>query len=163
GNDLKGTIVGNVLHFVATDNRGNTTEVDARFVGDKVTGHMSTTFSNAPKEHMKHSFSGYALKERPAGPARTIEFKPAEFHSRFSADITPIETIWPGDTIHTQTIDSGGVDEHGLTRALYGNPQTGPFYVGEAERGDVLAVHIKHLRLNRDYADSLDAWGGPQG
>src|SRR5258708_7455348 len=81
GDDPKGTIVGNVLHFVATDNRGNTTEVDARFVGDKVTGHMSTTFSNAPKEHMKHSFSGYALKERPAGPARTIEFKPAEFHN----------------------------------------------------------------------------------
>jgi hypothetical protein len=54
-------------------------------------------------------------------------------------------------------IDSGGVDEHGLTKALYGNPQTGPFYVGGAESGDVLAVHIKRLRLNRDYADSLDA------
>jgi amidase len=49
------------------------------------------------------------------------------------------------------------VDEHGVTKALYGNPQTRPFYVGGAESGDVLAVHIKHLRLNRDYADSLDA------
>jgi amidase len=49
------------------------------------------------------------------------------------------------------------VDEHGVTKALYGNPQTGPFYVGGAEIGDVLAVHIKRLRLNRDYADSLDA------
>src|SRR5258708_3669676 len=74
GDALKGTIAGNLLHFVATDNRGNTTEVDARFVGDKVTGQMSITSSNAPKEHRKHSFSGYALKERPAGPARTIEF-----------------------------------------------------------------------------------------
>src|SRR5262249_19210992 len=41
GDALKGTIAGNLLHFVATNNRGNTTEVDARFVGDKVTGHMS--------------------------------------------------------------------------------------------------------------------------
>jgi acetamidase/formamidase len=118
---------------------------------------MLITFSNAPKEHIKHGFYGYALQERPDGPARTIEFTPAEFYNRFSADIAPVVTIWPGDTIHTKTIDSGGVDEHGVTRALYGNPQTGPFYVGEAERGDVLAVHIKRLRLNRDYADSLDA------
>ena len=157
GDALKGTIAGNLLHFVATDNRGNTTEVEARLAGDKVTGQMLITFSNAPKEHIKHSFYGYALPERPAGPARTIEFAPVEFYNRFSADIAPVVTIWPGDTIHTKTLDSGGVDEHGVTRALYGNPQTGPFYVGEAESGDVLAVHIKRLRLNRDYADSLDA------
>jgi acetamidase/formamidase len=86
-----------------------------------------------------------------------VEFKPTKFYNRFSADIASVLTVWPSDTIHTQTIDSGGVDEHGVTRALYGNPQTGPFYVGGAESGDVLAVHIKRLRLNRDYADSLDA------
>jgi len=139
GDALKGKIAGNLLHFVATDNRGNTTEVEARLAGDKVTGQMLITFSNAPKEHIKHSFYGYALRERPAGPARTIEFAPAEFYNRFSADIAPVATIWPGDTIHTKTIDSGGVDEHGVTRALYGNPQTGPFYVGEAESGIAVA------------------------
>lgn len=157
GDALAGTLSGTHLQFVATDKRNNTTEVDARLAGDKLTGEMSVTLSNAPKTHLKHTFSGYPLKERPAGPPRTVEFKPTNFYNRFSAEITPVLTIWPGDTIHTQTIDSGGVDERGVTRALYGNPQTGPFYVGGAERGDVLAVHIKGLRLNRDYADSLDA------
>ena len=97
------------------------------------------------------------MPERPAGPPRQIEFSPTHFYNQISADTPPALTIWPGDTIHTTTIDSGGVDEHGVTRALYGNPQTGPFYVGNAKPGDVLAVHLKQLRLNRDYADSLDA------
>jgi acetamidase/formamidase len=157
GNPVAGKISGTHLHFIATDKRNNTTEVDAQLGGDKVTGEMSVTLSNAPEEHVRHSFSGYALKERPAGPPRNVEFKPTKFYNRFSAEITPVLTVWPGDTIHTQTIDSGGVDEHGVTKALYGNPQTGPFYVGGAESGDVLAVHIKRLRLNRVYADSLDA------
>ncbi|WP_426753756.1 acetamidase/formamidase family protein [Myxococcus sp. Y35] len=56
----------------------------------------------------------------------------------------------------THTVDSGGVDARGVTRALYGNPQTGPFYVGTAAAGDTLVVHLKRLRLNRDWADSLD-------
>ncbi|MDC6636337.1 acetamidase/formamidase family protein, partial [Leclercia adecarboxylata] len=46
---------------------------------------------------------------------------------------------------------------NGQTRALFGNPQTGPFYVMEAEPGDVLAIHLKRLRLIRDYADSLNS------
>jgi amidase len=157
GNPIAGKISGTHLHFIATDKRNNTTEVDAQLDADKLTGEMSVTLSNVPEEHVKHSFSGYALKERAAGPPRNVEFTPTKFYNRFSAEITPVLTIWPGDTIHTQTIDSGGTDEHGVTRALYGNPQTGPFYVGGAESGDVLAVHIRHLRLNRDYADSLDA------
>jgi amidase len=157
GDSLIGRVSGNHLHFVATDNRKNITEVEALLDGDRMTGGMSVTFSNAPRDHVHHTFSGYALKTRPDGPPTTVEFKPTKFYNRFSAEIAPVLTVWPGDTIHTQTIDSGGVDEHGVTKALYGNPQTGPFYVGGAESGDVLAVHIKHLRLNRDYADSLDA------
>jgi len=69
-------------------------------------------------------------------------------------------TLWPGDSVETTTLDSGGVDQHGVTRALYGNPQTGPFYVMGAEAGDTLVVHLRRLRLNRDWADSLDALVG---
>lgn len=36
------------------------------------------------------------------------------------------------------------------------NPQTGPFFVAGANPGDTLVVHIRRLKLNRDYADSLD-------
>ena len=157
GISLTGKISGGHLHFLAVDQRKNSTEVDAKLNGDKMTGEISVTSSNAPKDPVRHNFLGSALKDRAAGPPTTVDFKPTKFYNRFSAEIAPVLTIWPGDTIHTQTIDSGGVDEHGVTKALYGNPQTGPFYVGGAESGDVLAVHIKRLRLNRDYADSLDA------
>jgi hypothetical protein len=64
GDSLIGKVSGSHLHFVATDKCTDTTEVDARLDGDKVTGEMSVTFSNAPKEHVRHTFSGYALKER---------------------------------------------------------------------------------------------------
>ncbi|HEV8693481.1 MAG TPA: acetamidase/formamidase family protein [Lysobacter sp.] len=80
-----------------------------------------------------------------------------DYSNEFSPHREPILTIWPGDTVHTTTIDSGGVDENGVTRALFGNPQTGPFYVATASPGDTLAVKIKRLRANRDYADSLDS------
>jgi len=35
-----------------------------------------------------------------------------------------------------------------------GNPQTGLFYVGGAQPGDTIAVHIIGLRLTRDTAGS---------
>jgi hypothetical protein len=38
----------------------------------------------------------------------------------------------PGDTIHTTTVDAGGVDENGVHRVRGGNPETGLFYVESA-------------------------------
>jgi acetamidase/formamidase len=154
---LTGTISGSRIQFTVVDNRNNTTEVRAELQQDAMSGELSVAMFGSRENPAKHRFSGRVLETKPARPPKTVEFKPSKFYNRFSAEIEPVLTIWPDDTIHTQTIDSGGVDEHGVTRALYGNPQTGPFYVGGAERGDLLAVHIKRLRLNRDYADSLDA------
>jgi acetamidase/formamidase len=65
--------------------------------------------------------------------------------------------INPGDTVHTTTVDAGGNDEHDQKRVAGGNPETGPFYINGAMPGDTLAVHILHLRLNRDWAGSDDA------
>jgi amidase len=158
GDSLSGTLSASHLHFVATDQRLNTTEVNAEVVRGMISGDMTVKMNGSRDTAVKHSFTGTALEMRAPGPLKTVEFSPTKFYNRFSAEILPVLTIWPGDTIHTQTIDSGGIDEHGVTRALYGNPQTGPFYVGGAESGDVLAVHIKRLRLNRDYAESLDAF-----
>jgi amidase len=39
---------------------------------------------------------------------------------------------------------------------LFGNPQVGPFFVVGAQPGDTLAITLTSLKLNRDYADSLD-------
>jgi acetamidase/formamidase len=67
-----------------------------------------------------------------------------------------VVSVFPGDTIHTTTVDAGGTDEKGVTRVLGGNPQTGPFFIETAGPGDVLMVHLTHLRLNRDWAISDD-------
>lgn len=157
GDRLTGTVSGSHVHFTATDEKNNTTEVAGELRQSAMGGEMSLTMAGSPDVHVKHQFTGRTLETQPIRPPKTVEFKPTKFYNRFSAEIAPVLTIWPGDTIHTQTLDSGGIDEHGVTKALYGNPQTGPFYIGGAESGDVLAVHIKRLRLNRDYADSRDA------
>jgi acetamidase/formamidase len=94
-------------------------------------------------------------KTRPAAP-RTLDFEPTDFHRTFSPSIPPVLRIWPGDVVRTRTVDAAGVDEKGKTRVLGGNPQTGPFYVEGAMPGDVIAVHIRRLRLNRPTAISDD-------
>jgi amidase len=94
-------------------------------------------------------------KDRPPAP-RTLDFEPVEFHRVFSSAIPSVLKLWPGDTVRTRTVDAAGVDEHGKTRVLGGNPQTGPFYVEGAMPGDVLVVRIRKLRLNRTTAISDD-------
>ena len=91
--------------------------------------------------------------DKPASP-RTLDFEPKQFHRVFSSTIEPVLRIWPGDTVRTWTVDAGGVDAAGKSRVLGGNPQTGPFYVEGAMPGDVLAVHVKKLTLNRPSAIS---------
>jgi len=154
---LTGTLTGNQIHFTSKDKSGQLYDVVATLAGDTLSGELTITDTANPPVVGKYALSAYAILQRALGPPRTVDFQPTHYSNQFSADIPSVFTIWPGDTIHTTTVDSGGVDEHGITRALYGNPQTGPFYVGSANPGDVLAIHIKRLRLNRDYADSLDS------
>jgi len=154
---LTGALTGNQIHFTSKDKSGQLYDVVATLAGDTLTGELTITDTANPPVVGKHALSAYAISQRAPGPPRTVDFQPTHYYNQFSADIPAVFTIWPGDTIHTTTVDSGGVDERGVTRALYGNAQTGPFYVGNAKPGDVLAIHIKRLRLNRDYADSLDA------
>lgn len=94
-------------------------------------------------------------RDRPAAP-RTLDFEPVEFHRAFSASTPPVLRIWPGDVVRTKTVDAAGVDEKGKSRVLGGNPQTGPFYIEGAMPGDVIAVHLRRVRLNRATAISDD-------
>jgi amidase len=89
-----------------------------------------------------------------AGPPRSISFEPTEFHRRFSGAIAPALHIFPGDTVKTRTIDAGGVDWNGVRRSSGGNPETGPFYVEGAVPGDVVAIRLHKVRLNRDFANA---------
>ncbi len=87
------------------------------------------------------------------------EFVPKVYHNQFSGQIEPALRIRPGDTVHTTTVDAGGVDANGAHVAAGGNPLTGPFYVEGAWPGDTLVIRLNRVRLNRDtagtYSDSV--------
>ncbi|HJQ25019.1 MAG TPA: acetamidase/formamidase family protein [Blastocatellia bacterium] len=91
---------------------------------------------------------------RPADAPRVHTFEPKQFHRLFSGTIEPVLKIFPGDTVHTWSVDAGGTDHQSVRRSLGGNPQTGPFYIEGALPGDTLVVQLKRVRLNRDFAVS---------
>ncbi|MGV7206666.1 acetamidase/formamidase family protein [Oxalobacteraceae bacterium A2-2] len=147
---------GGALRFTATDKNQAEYRYSATSAGDTYAGTADFPDNNYAERRVTHSFTARRIPERAAAGPQTHDYAPTSFSNEFSPHRAPVLTIWPGDSVHTQTIDSGGMDEHGNTRALYGNPQTGPFYVAGAMPGDTLVVHFKRLRLNRDWADSLD-------
>lgn len=156
GDRVVGEVKANRIAFSATDRDGRQSRYSATVVGNRLTGNVDAPDTNDPKARVSHRFTAWRLPERPAGGARTVDFRSKDYSNTFNADRPPVLTVWPGDSVHTTTIDSGGVDELGVTRALFGNPQTGPFFIAGAEPGDTLVVRLKQVKLNRDYADSLD-------
>jgi len=76
----------------------------------------------------------------------------------------PALTAKSGDAVVAPTRDAGGFNEkmepmpedmkqHSASTLLSErNPQVGPVYVEGAEPGDILAVTIQRIKLNRDYA-----------
>ncbi len=91
---------------------------------------------------------------RPPGSPSQHNFEATQFHRHFSGAIPPALKIFPGDTVHTDTVDAGGVDKNGVRRSQGGNPLSGPFYVEGAFSGDTLVIHFNRIRLNRDTARS---------
>lgn len=156
GDPLEGTIRGKAIRFTAKDRNGTTYGYAGTLAGATMAGEADMPDSNHPGVRIPHRFTARRLPERPAGGPTTWDYVPESFSNLFSADRPPVLTIWPGDSVRTSTIDSGGVDAHDVTRALFGNPQTGPFFIAGAAPGDTLAVHIVRLTPNRDWADSLD-------
>ncbi len=157
GDKLEGTVNGDAVHFVARNGHKDTFEVRATLKEGTLTGTLVATDASEPG----HSYT-FALTAKPAPPLQhhapqSHDFKPTVFYRQFSALNKPVLTVAPGDTIHTTTVDAGGTDASNIRRSAGGNPQTGPFYIEGAMPGDVLVVHIKKLRLNRDWAESDDA------
>lgn len=154
-----GVRIANEYIFTATASDQTTYSYRAKIRQDDLVDLIGTADfpdSNQPQLRVQHTFSARQISKRIRNTPTTHRYFPSSYSNSFSPDRQPVLTIWSGDTVQTTTIDSGGVDEHGITVALYGNPQTGPFYIADADVGDVVAIHIKRLRLNRDYADSLD-------
>jgi len=156
GDKLEGSVKGNSVHFLAKDEQGGSEEGSATILGDSMSGTIVYIDSSNPSHPVTAHFTARLAPKRPAGPAKRHEFTPAVFYRQFSPHFAPVLTVNPGDSIHTTTVDAGGVDEKGIARVLGGNPETGPFYVESAVPGDTLVVHFTKVRLNRDWAQSDD-------
>lgn len=89
--------------------------------------------------------------------AETHRISATEYHNTFSFAHRPILKIKPGDRVITQTIDARGFDLRGRKLGERPNPQTGPFFIEGAERGDVLVVRFERIEPNRAtaWSDSL--------
>ena len=87
-----------------------------------------------------------------AGPPRTLEYPPTQYHPLTSAIPAPVLRVRPGDLVRTSTIDPYGLDAHDASVSMPGNPGTGPFYVEGALPGDTVGIQIVSLRPNRSTA-----------
>lgn len=90
--------------------------------------------------------------------SKTIHFKPTAYHKRFSHKIPPVLKVSPGDTIHSESVDALGFDKTGTRITERGNPLTGPFYIEGAMPGDIVAITLTKVALNRNYATTLEGF-----
>ncbi|HXM43692.1 MAG TPA: acetamidase/formamidase family protein [Bryobacteraceae bacterium] len=156
GDKLEGTLTGEALHFLAKDEHGGSEELTATLQSGAMSGTIVFVDGDDKEHPSTHQFTATLVPQRRSGAPQRFDFTPSIFHRQFSAANKPVLTVFPGDTIHTTTVDAGGTDEKGVARVLGGNPETGPFYIETAAPGDTLVVHLTRLRLNRDWAISDD-------
>jgi acetamidase/formamidase len=93
------------------------------------------------------------------------QLEPEVYYYTFAAH-EPALRVHDGDTVIAETRDAFGLDaernalpEHMKPRApgtklRESNPVVGPVYVEEAEEGDLLAVHVRRIRITREVAIS---------
>jgi hypothetical protein len=153
---LEGTLTGESLHFLAKDDHGGSEELTATVRSGVISGTIVFVDGDDKEHPTTHRFTATPVPQRRSGEPQRHDFTPSTFYRQFSAATKPVLAVFPGDTIHTNTVDAGGTDEKGVARVLGGNPETGPFYIETAAPGDTLAVHLTRLRLNRDWAVSDD-------
>lgn len=84
------------------------------------------------------------------------EFTPDHYHITLGPH-EPVLSVRSGDTIVTTTVDARGYDHRREQITPRGNPQTGPFFVEDAEPGDTLVVRLDRIEPNREIGWSLSA------
>jgi amidase len=129
--------------------------VQHSYVGTVGNQGMSGTVTMAGTDvNLDGNWTAQRMPQNNPASRRNLDFNPTEFHRVLSAEVPPVMKIWPGDTVHTKSVDAGGQDEKSVYRVAGGNPLTRPFYVEGAMPGDTVAITIKRLQLNRDWAMS---------
>jgi acetamidase/formamidase len=86
--------------------------------------------------------------------AETHQIVPQQYYRTFSHTNPVLKRVKAGDVVITKTVDSGGQNERGEQVTPGSNPLTGPFYVEGAEPGDALVVHLRKVRLNRNWGST---------
>ena len=157
GQAVSGNADERTIAFRYERGRGQFAEYSGTIDGQRMSGMAIYPAGNDRGRRTEHDFRAWLVPERATDEAQQHVYEPTNFAPTYDADRHPVLVVWPGDSVTTKTIDSGGVDENGKTRALFGNPQTGPFFIAGAEAGDTLVIHLRRVDTNRDYADSLDA------
>lgn len=145
GAEFKGIVDGDKIE-AGTDN-GRSASLKGIVSGDRMEGEAVIPSG------LKGRWTAERVKPAARGSA-VHEFTPVQFQRYLSAAIAPVLRIVPGDTVRTWSVDAGGRDAAGKVLSLGGNPLTGPFYIEGANPGDVLAVKLVKVRLNRDWAGS---------
>lgn len=87
-----------------------------------------------------------------AGQAREVLAQ--KYYRTFSHSHPVLARIKPGEVIFTRTLDASGKDAAGEQRHEPGNPLTGPFYIEGAAPGDGIVIHLRKVRLNRNWGYS---------
>src|SRR5258706_8398831 len=151
---IGGTVNGNTIRLTLKG-QDSADEFNGTLSANSMTGTLIHT-ETGDQNPQKTSWSAQRVPAKRAGPPQRHEFVPTIFYRQYSASNPPVLHIWPGDTVHTTTVDAGGTDEKSVTRVLGGNPETGPFYIETAMPGDILAVRVNRVRLNRTWAVSDD-------
>lgn len=91
-----------------------------------------------------------------SGQSRSITFKPTVYYNNFSHKFPYVLLVHQGDTIISESTDAGGFDKNGVRVAKSGNPLTGPFYIDSASPGDIIAITLINVSLNRGSATSVE-------
>ncbi|HEY6328557.1 MAG TPA: acetamidase/formamidase family protein [Blastocatellia bacterium] len=152
--DIKvvGTLTGDKVQLELSDRQGAVAVLAGMVNGQGLSG--TGTMANDKSEF---TWTARRSPARPPDAPRHYEFQATEYHRYFSATTPPALHIFPGDSVHTNTVDAGGWDKDHIRRSMGGNPLSGPFYVEGAAPGDTLVVHFTKIRLNRDTAESGDS------
>ena len=117
-------------------------------------------FAGQKKFHMKNIFiTAFLISGLTAwGQPKRVDFNPTTYYRNFSHKIPPVIKIAQGDTLVSESVDAGGLDKTGTRVAERGNPLTGPFYIEGASPGDIIAITLTKVSLNRDYATTVETF-----
>ena len=103
---IQGTVAGTAIQFALKDD-DSTDEFTGTLSADGMGGTVVHTEKVDPTP-FKTTWQARRVLPRRAGPAERHEFVPTAFYRQFSASNAPVLRIWPGDTVHTTTVDAGG-------------------------------------------------------